>query len=188
MAMASQVATGARVEVCQRKVARTANKGEKVECVFGDGSSMLMSRFLASFVCPGDVIRFPLALASANAENELYICNGSSRSGRHDVCQARIGYAHLGQDNLTQAVKKIGFVTNPVTAQPLARIIPRRALGKSSRINGAEGGSRTPTALRPQDPKSCASASSATSAVLPSIAPQAWPFGQPADQALRTHD
>jgi len=83
----------------------------------------------------------------------------------HNSIMTTERYAHLAQDNLTQAVKKIGSVTNPVTTRRPARIIPRRRLAKSSRISGAEGGSRTPTALRPQDPKSCASASSATSAL-----------------------
>jgi integrase len=82
----------------------------------------------------------------------------------HNSIMTTERYAHLGQDNLAQAVKTIELVTNPVTTQPPARIIPRRRPANSSRISGAEGGSRTPTASRPQDPKSCASASSATSA------------------------
>ncbi len=82
----------------------------------------------------------------------------------HNSIMTTERYAHLGQDNLTQAVKTIALVTNSVTTQPPTRIVSRRPLAKSNRISGAEGGSRTPTALRPQDPKSCASASSATSA------------------------
>ena len=93
MAAALHIATGARVEVCQRTVAKTASKGEKVECVFGDGSSILLSPFLASFIRLGDEIRFPLTLVSARAENEIYICNGRSQTRRHDIYQAPIGYA-----------------------------------------------------------------------------------------------
>src|SRR2546428_7487721 len=38
---------------------------------------------------------------------------------------------------------------------------------------GAEGGTRTPTTLRPQAPEACASANSATSAGIPAVAPGA---------------
>ncbi len=67
--------------------------GEKVECVFGDGSSILLSSFLASFASPGDEVRFPLALGSADAGTEIYISNTRSQQGRRDIYQAPIGYA-----------------------------------------------------------------------------------------------
>jgi hypothetical protein len=86
-------APDARSMVRQRKVAKTVSKGEKVECVFSDGSSILLSPFLASFIRFGDEIRFPLAIGSASADTEIYIRNGRSQSGRHDIYQAPIGYA-----------------------------------------------------------------------------------------------
>src|SRR5581483_384920 len=91
----SQVPTAPDVRsmVRQRKVAKTVSKGEKVECVFSDGSSILLSPFLASFIRFGDEIRFPLAIGSASADTEIYIRNGRSQSGRHDIYQAPIGYA-----------------------------------------------------------------------------------------------
>ncbi len=83
---------GARSEVFQRTVAKTVRKGEKVECVFSDASSILLSSFLASFIRPGDEVRFPLALGSASASTEIHIANTKSQ-GAPDVYQASIGYA-----------------------------------------------------------------------------------------------
>jgi hypothetical protein len=84
---------GTRPEVCQRRVIRTANIGEKVQCVFSDGNSVLLSSFLASFIIPGDEVCFPLALGSANAGTEICIRNARSQQGRRDIYQASIGYA-----------------------------------------------------------------------------------------------
>ncbi len=67
--------------------------GGKVECAFSDGSSILLSSFLASFISPGDEVRFPLALGSADAGTEIYIGNARSQQGRRDIYQASIGYA-----------------------------------------------------------------------------------------------
>jgi curved DNA-binding protein CbpA len=93
MATGTVIAQSIRSEVCERTVVRTANVGEKVECVFSDGSSILLSSFLASFISPGDDVRFPLAIESADAGTEIYICNARSQRGRRDICQASIGYA-----------------------------------------------------------------------------------------------
>jgi hypothetical protein len=70
-----------------------ANVGENVECVFGDGSSILLSNFLASFITPRDEVRFPLTLGSAGAGTEIYIGSARSQQGRRDIYQAPIGYA-----------------------------------------------------------------------------------------------
>lgn len=67
--------------------------GGKVECAFSDGSSILLSSFLASFISPADEVRFPLALGSADAGTEIYIGNARSQQGRRDIYQASIGYA-----------------------------------------------------------------------------------------------
>jgi len=68
----SQVA-GAPPEVCRRTVAGTLGKGDKVECLFTDGSSILLSNFLASFIRRGDEVRFPLTLGKTSAGAELHI-------------------------------------------------------------------------------------------------------------------
>lgn len=88
----SQV-TAAPPEVCRRTVAETLGKGDKVECLFTDGSSILLSNFLASFIRRGDEVRFPLTLGKASAGAELHICNANSPQRRGDVYQASIGYA-----------------------------------------------------------------------------------------------
>jgi len=88
----SQVA-GAPPEACRRTVAEALGKGDKVECLFTDGSSILLSNFLASFIRPGDEVRFPLSLGKASAGAELHICNANSPQRRGDVYQASIGYA-----------------------------------------------------------------------------------------------
>lgn len=74
-------------------MAQTLGKGDKVECLFTDGSSILLSNFLASFIRRGDEVRFPLTLGSASAGAELHICNANSPQRRGDVYQASIGYA-----------------------------------------------------------------------------------------------
>ncbi|MCI0723684.1 MAG: hypothetical protein L0338_32705 [Acidobacteria bacterium] len=74
-------------------MAETLGKGDKVECLFTDGSSILLSNFLASFIRRGDEVRFPLTLGSARAGAELHICKANSPQRRGDVYQASIGYA-----------------------------------------------------------------------------------------------
>jgi hypothetical protein len=93
MATGTVIAQSARSELCQRTVARTTSAGEKTECVFSDGSSILLSSFLASFISPGDEVRFPLALGSADASTEICVPNARSQQGRRHIYQASIGYA-----------------------------------------------------------------------------------------------
>jgi hypothetical protein len=93
MKAVTHAATGARPEVFLRTVAKTVIRGDKVECLFTDGSSILLSNFLASFIRRGDEVRFPLNLGSARAGAELHICNANSQQRKADVYQASIGYA-----------------------------------------------------------------------------------------------
>jgi hypothetical protein len=86
-------AAGARPEACCRTVAKTSKKGDKVECVFSDGSSILLSSFLTSFVRPGDEVRFPLTIETPGASTELHIRSPKSLQGRRDIYQASVGYA-----------------------------------------------------------------------------------------------
>lgn len=88
----SQV-TGAPPEACRRTVAEALGKGDKVECLFTDGSSILLSNFLAFFIRRGDEVRFPLTLGSPRVGAELHICKGNSPQRRADVYQASLGYA-----------------------------------------------------------------------------------------------
>src|SRR5260370_14690224 len=79
--------------VCQRKGLRTNPKVGKTECVFTDGTSILISNFMASFVRNGDQLRFPRELEGVGAGTEIYIRNTNPEERRREVLQAEIGYA-----------------------------------------------------------------------------------------------
>src|SRR6266481_8439044 len=79
--------------VYQRKVLRTNPKGIKTECVFADGTSILVSNFLASFIRAGDDLLFSLELETADSSIEIYIRDTNPGTKRRDVLQTRIGYA-----------------------------------------------------------------------------------------------
>src|SRR6266436_2264062 len=92
-----RVALQARINpprnVCQRKVLKTNPKGDRTECVLADGTSILVSNFLASFIHLGDELLFPLALDAADTHTQIYIRNTNAEDRRRDVLQAHIGYA-----------------------------------------------------------------------------------------------
>jgi len=79
--------------VCQRKVVKTNPKGPKTECLFADGTSILVSNFLASFISAGDELLFPLEREAADAGTQIYIRKTHPEEKRWDVFQAEIGYA-----------------------------------------------------------------------------------------------
>jgi hypothetical protein len=93
MTVAVQPGAGPTPDTCQRVVLRTHPRGGKTECVLADGTSILVSDFLASFIRPGDELRFPLTLEAANAGTEIYIRNPNPETRRRDIFQALIGYA-----------------------------------------------------------------------------------------------
>lgn len=93
MAAALQIEASAQQEVCQRKVFKASLKGTKTECLFADGSSILVSNFLASFIHPGDELRFPLDVRTTDAGTQIYIRDSSSQERRKDRFQAEIGHA-----------------------------------------------------------------------------------------------
>jgi len=80
-------------DVCQRLVLRTNPKGTKTECVFADGTAIMISNFLACFTRAGDELRFPIEFETANAGTQIYIRNTNREERRRDVFQAEIGYA-----------------------------------------------------------------------------------------------
>ena len=61
--------------------------------MFADGTSILLSNFLASFIHPGDEVRFPLAIEAAAAAAEIQIRNTKRITGRREIFQTEIGYA-----------------------------------------------------------------------------------------------
>ncbi len=93
MGVALQANPERPLDVGQRRVLRTNLTGAKAECAFTDGTSILVSTFLASFIRPGDELRFPLALETVNAGTEIYVRNTNPETRRRDIFQAPIGYA-----------------------------------------------------------------------------------------------
>jgi curved DNA-binding protein CbpA len=77
--------------MCQRKVVATSPKDARSECLFADGTSILVSHFLASFIRPSDELLFPVDLAGVGANTEIYIRHNPEEK-RPDVFQAEIGY------------------------------------------------------------------------------------------------
>ena len=93
MDVAIQARANPLPNICQRKVLKTNPKGVKTESVFADGTSILLSNFLASFIRTGDELFFPLELEAAGAGTQIYIRNTNPEERRQDVFQAEIGYA-----------------------------------------------------------------------------------------------
>ena len=87
------VKTDALSNVCQWKVVRTNPKGAKTECLFADGSSILVSNFVASFIRAGDELLFPLKHEATAVRTQIYIRKTHPEERRWDVFQAEIGYA-----------------------------------------------------------------------------------------------
>jgi len=93
MSAAFQVKAEAPPNVCQRRIVKTNPKGAKTESVFADGTSILLSNCLASFIRPGDELFFPVELEAADVGTQLYIRNTNDRERRQDAFQAEVGYA-----------------------------------------------------------------------------------------------
>src|SRR5260370_26553634 len=93
MILPVQTGTNPFPNVARRQVLRTNPKGSKTECVFADGTAILVSTFLASFIRAGDELLFPVELEAADAGTQIYIRNTNSEERRRDVFQAEISYA-----------------------------------------------------------------------------------------------
>jgi hypothetical protein len=93
MGAAVSVKPDALSNVCQRRAAKTNPKGTKTECLLADGTSILVSNFLASFISAGDELLFPLEVEGADAGTQIYIRKTNPEERRWDVFQAEIGYA-----------------------------------------------------------------------------------------------
>ena len=112
MAVIIQPTTGPRPNVCQRVVLKTNPRGDKTESVFTDGTSILVSNFLASFIHVGDELCFPVALEATDARTEIYFRNTKPEARRWDVFHAPIGYATQPRkdkrDNLFVSAEVVG--------------------------------------------------------------------------------
>jgi len=112
MAIALQASGVATPDVCRRLVLRTNPRGAKAECVFTDGTSILLSNFLASFIHPGDEVRFPLTLEAAAAA-EIQVSDTKRPSGRREIFQADIGYAAQPRKNKRGELFVLAEVVGP---------------------------------------------------------------------------
>jgi hypothetical protein len=112
MAAIAHPSAGPRANVCQRVVLKTNLRGDKTECVFTDGTSILLSNFLASFIRAGDELCFPLALAAADSGTEICRHSPKSQARRQDLFHAPIGYATQPRkdkrDNLFVSAEVVG--------------------------------------------------------------------------------
>jgi curved DNA-binding protein CbpA len=93
MCAAGSVKADALSNVCQRKVVKTNPAGAKTECLFADGTSILVSNFVASFIRGGDELLFPLGHEAADAGTQICIRKTHPEERRSEVFQAEIGYA-----------------------------------------------------------------------------------------------
>ncbi len=93
MGVALQARTNPLRNVCRRKVLKTNPKGVKTGCVFTDGTAIVVSNFLASFIRAGDDLLFSLELEAADSSTEIYIRKAYPGVKRRDLFQTRIGYA-----------------------------------------------------------------------------------------------
>ena len=108
-------ATGAATpEICRRLVLRTQPRGAKAECVFTDGTSILLSNFMASFIRPGDEVRFPLAFEAARVGAEINIRNTKRIAGRQEIFQTTIGYATQPRKDKRGNLYVLSEVVSPV--------------------------------------------------------------------------
>jgi hypothetical protein len=92
MGLAVQTRTNPLPNVVRRQVLRTSPKGSKTECVFADGTAILVSNFLVPFIRAGNELVFPVELEAADAGTQIYIRNTNREERRRDIFQAEIGY------------------------------------------------------------------------------------------------
>jgi len=90
--MAATVHAGALPEsaLCLRRVLKTVSKGDRIECAFTDGTSILLSKFLAAFIRSGDEVRFPVGMP--DSVSELYVRVPAQQPFRRDMLQVQVGY------------------------------------------------------------------------------------------------
>ena len=76
--------------LCLRRVLKTEPKGNRIEGAFTDGTSILLSKFLAAFIRSGDEVRFPLGMPDSGTE--LYVRVPAQQPFRRDMLQVQVGY------------------------------------------------------------------------------------------------
>jgi hypothetical protein len=81
------------VEVCNREVTRVQADTTKAKCSFTDGTSILISRILASFLRGGEKVRFPVGPEGTALVSQIYVEASAKPNARPDIFQTGIGYA-----------------------------------------------------------------------------------------------
>jgi len=111
--MAATVHAGAppASALCLRRVLKLEPKGNRIECAFTDGTSILLSKFLAAFIRSGDEVRFPVGMPDSGSE--LYVRVPPQQPFRRDMLQVQVGY-------VTQPKKDKGG-NFYVSAEPLGK-------------------------------------------------------------------
>ena len=90
---APQASEGSQSNIGKRIVLKTIPKGTKTECVLADGTSIMVSNFLAFFIHPGDELHFPMDMQAPDIGTQIYIRRTSNNERRWDALQVEIGYA-----------------------------------------------------------------------------------------------
>jgi hypothetical protein len=78
-------------QTCCGRVSEIRTSTQHVECILGEGRSLLVSRILDGLVFRGDTIEFPLPSEGCDIGTEILVCKGPN-SRRKDLYQAPIGY------------------------------------------------------------------------------------------------
>ena len=98
-----------------RSVLAISQKGNKSECVFRDGTCILISNFLASFIRLGDELRVPTDILAADAFTEIHARSTDPKDRRRDVFLAEIGYVSQPRKDIRDAL----FVTSEILSPHL---------------------------------------------------------------------
>jgi hypothetical protein len=83
----------AAVDVCKRQVTRVEANSTKAKCSFTDGTSILISRILASFLKAGDEVQFPVGSEGIAPSSQIYVGTAAKPNVRADIFETAIGYA-----------------------------------------------------------------------------------------------
>lgn len=100
---ALQASEASHSNIAKRIVVRMTPRGKRTECIFVDGTSIVVSNLFATFVRPQDEVVFPLDVR--NDDSSTQICLHPNGSGqRSDILQSEIGYVSSpgddGKDNV----------------------------------------------------------------------------------------
>lgn len=93
MSSAVQIKGKESASVVERMVVKTITGTTKTKCFFSDGTHIVVSNLLGSFIYAGDELHFPVDLQTADASTQIYIRDSNIQQRRDDAFQSGIGYA-----------------------------------------------------------------------------------------------